>query len=297
MIKKELPVMHTLLRSETTEVRINTDGPVTIIGEKINPTGNKKLGVALQEGNFEYVRELACRQVEAGADLLDVNVGVSGLDEAVLLPEVVKIVASAVHVPLCIDSANRKALAAALALAPGKPLVNSVNGEEASLQAVLPVVHDRGAAVIGLTLDDKGIPRDAESRLAIAARIIERATKLGIPSEDVLIDPLVLTVGADPKAGAVTIRTIQLVRQEFGVNINLGASNVSFGLPDRQIINEAFIALGIGAGASCLITDPLKLTQTIRASDLLLGRDPGARRYISYFRLHSQLQAQAKPPP
>lgn len=280
--------MQTLLRSDTTEVKIDTEGRVVIIGEKINPTGHKRLAVALPESDFDYVQELATRQVEAGADVLDVNVGVPSLDEVALLPQVVQVVAARVEVPLCIDSANPDALAAALAVTPGKPLVNSVNGEESSLQAVLPIVKDRGAAVIGLTMDENGIPNDPETRLAIAGKILERAARLGIPAEDVVIDPLVLTVGADNNAGVVTLRTIELVRQEFGVNINLGASNVSFGLPDRHTISQAFLALAIGAGASCAITDPMKLTGVIRATDLLLGRDSYATRYIAHYRSCSQ---------
>nr|HID12236.1 pterin-binding protein [Anaerolineae bacterium] len=279
--------METLLRGDTTEVKINTEGPVVIIGEKINPTGHKRLAAALEKGDFEYVRELAARQVAAGADVLDVNVGVPGLDEVALLPQVVKAVAARVGVPICIDSANPDALAAALAITPGRPLVNSVNGEEASLQAVLPIVKDRGAAVIGLTMDEGGIPNDPETRLAIAGKILERAAKIGIPAEDVVIDPLVLTVGADSNAAAVTLQAIGLIRREFGVNINLGASNVSFGLPDRHTINQAFLALAIGAGASCAITDPMKLTGIIRATDLLLGRDSYAMRYIAHYRSRS----------
>jgi len=276
--------MQTLLRSETAQVKITGDGPLTIIGEKINPTGNKRLAEALRQGDFDYVRDLAAKQVAAGADVLDVNVGLPDLNEVELLPRMVEIVASEVKVPLCLDSANADALAAALAVTPGKPLVNSVNGKEASLRVVLPVVKERGAAVIGLTLDDDGIPKDAETRLAIAGKILERAAQLGIPAEDVIIDPLVLTVGADTSAATVTLRTIELVRREFGVNINLGASNVSFGLPDRHTINQAFLALAAGAGATCLITDAAKLAPTIRAVDLLLGRDMYARRYIQYFR-------------
>ena len=280
--------MQTLLRGDTTEVKIDTEGPVVIIGEKINPTGHKRLAVALRESDLDYVQELATRQVEAGADILDVNVGVPSLDEVALLPQVVQVATARVEVPLCIDSANPDALAAALAVTPGKPPVNSVNGEESSLQAVLPIVKDRGAAVIGLTMDENGIPNDPETRLAIAGKILERAARLGIPAEDVVIDPLALTVGTDNNAGVVTLRTIELVRQEFGVNINLGASNVSFGLPDRYTINQAFLALAIGAGASCAITDPMKLTGVIRATDLLLGRDSYATRYIAHYRSCSQ---------
>ena len=276
--------MKTIITSETKTVTIDTEGPFTIIGEKINPTGRKKLAAQLKERNFDYVRGLAKKQIEAGADILDVNVGVPGEDEVVLLPEVCKVVMEATDVPLCIDSANSEALAAALAVVPGKPLVNSVNGEEASLEAVLPVVKEFGAAVIGLTMDNDGIPNDPEVRLSIAEKILERAAKIGIPTEDVVIDPLVLTIGADSKAGLVTLQTIERVRDTLGVNVNLGASNVSFGLPERHTINQAFLALAIAAGATCAITDPMKLSLTIRAIDLLRGRDDYAGRYIKHYR-------------
>jgi 5-methyltetrahydrofolate--homocysteine methyltransferase len=276
--------MKTVVRSGTKEVTIDTDGPFVIIGEKINPTGRKKLAAQLKERNFDYVCDLALKQVALGADLLDVNVGVPGEDEVALLPEVCKVVISATDAPLCIDSANREALVAGLAVIPGKPLVNSVNGEEESLQAVLPVVKEFGAAVIGLTMDDDGIPNDPEVRLSIAEKILERTARLGIATEDVIIDPLVLTVGADSKAGWVTLQTIELVRREFGVNISLGASNVSFGLPERHTLNQAFLSLAIGAGASCAITDPIKLSLTVRAIDVLRGRDDYGSRYIKHYR-------------
>jgi 5-methyltetrahydrofolate--homocysteine methyltransferase len=277
-------VLTTIVSREGKEVRISTDGPVAMIGERINPTGHKKLAQALKVRDFQYVRELATRQVAAGAHILDVNTSVPGLDEVTLLSEVVRIVAEQVPSPLCLDSNDPAALAAALAVCPGKPLVNSVNGEKAKLQAVLPLVKDRGAAVIGLTMDDRGIPPNAEARLAIAETILARAVQLGIPETDVLIDPLVLTVGADQKAAVVTLETIALVRRKLGVNVNLGASNVSFGLPDRQTINQAFLALSFAAGASCVITDPEKLAGTILASDLLLGRDPYGRCYLTHVR-------------
>lgn len=282
--------MQTILRGKTKQVKITTDGPVVIIGEKINPTGRKKLAAALQEGNFDYVVELAQKQIDAGADVLDVNVGVPGIDDVELLPRVVTLLAERFDIPLCIDTPNPKALEAALKVVPGRPLVNSVNGEEASLQTVLPLVKEYGAAVIGLVMDDQGIPSEAEKRLAIAGKIIERAARLGIPAEDVVIDPLVLTVGADSKAAALTLKTVSLVHAEFGANINLGASNVSFGLPERDTINQAFLALAIQMGATCAITDPNKYTFGIRAVDLLLGRDDYAARYIKYFRTHPTLE-------
>jgi 5-methyltetrahydrofolate--homocysteine methyltransferase len=241
--------------------------------------------------DMDHIRELAIQQAAAGADLLDVNVGVPGLDEVAVLPEVVKMLGSEVDVPLCIDTANPEALAATLLVAPGKPLVNSVNGEEASLESVLPLVKERGAAVIGLTMDENGIPSDAETRAAIAEKIVERAVQMGMPAEDIIIDPLVLTVGADFHAGTVTLRTIELVRERLGVNINLGATNVSFGLPERPTLNQAFLALAISAGATCMITDAAKLGLAIRATELLLGRDEYAGRYISLFRTQRKLRS------
>jgi len=278
--------MKTELQSKTKKAVIDTEGPFVVIGEKINPTGRKKLAAALQAGNMDYVRDLASKQIAAGADLLDVNVGVPGIDDVAVIQQVVKILVEEYDIPLCLDSPNPAALAAALPLCAGKTLVNSVNGEEKSLSAVLPLVKEYGAAVIGLTMDDNGIPADEESRLAVAAKIIERAAKLGIPSSDIVIDPLVLTVGADQRASIVTLRTIELVHREFGVNINLGASNVSFGLPERDTINTAFLSMTMMAGASCAITDPMKYTLHIRATDLLRGRDANAMRHLKYYRAH-----------
>ena len=283
--------MHTILKSATKEVIIGIDRPFVMIGEKINPTGRKKLSAALSEGNLDYVRQLAENQVAWGADVLDINVGVPGLDEVAVVKKLVELLASVVDVPFCLDSANPGVLAAGLAAAPGKPLVNSVSGEEKKLETVLPLVKERGAAVIGLTMDDNGIPRTPEERLAVAEKIIERAARMGIPVEDIVIDPLVLTVGSDSKAALVTLQTVELLRKEFGVNINLGASNVSFGLPDRPTINQAFLTLAIQLGATCSITDPSKLGTTVKAADLLLGRDENSMRYLKYFRLAEKLRA------
>lgn len=284
--------MHTTLKSNGKEVVIGVDKPFVMIGEKLNPTGLKKLGQALVEQNFDYVKQLAQRQVAWGADVLDVNVGHPQIDEAELMPKVVEAVMSVVDVPLCIDSNEPKILEAGLKLAPGKPLVNSVNGEEKQLATVLPIVKERGAAVIGLTIGDEGIPPTPEGRLAAAGKIIERATKMGIPVEDIIIDPLVMTVGHNSNAAMVTLKTIELVRKEYGVNVSLGASNVSFGLPDRHSVNNAFLALAIQAGATCSITDPIKLGSAIRATDLLLGRDANSMRYLKYFRATEKLRAQ-----
>lgn len=282
--------MHTILKGSSKEVVIGADKPFVMIGEKLNPTGLKKLGAALEQGNMDYVMYLAKRQVDWGADVLDVNVGHPGIDEIEMIAKVVAAVLSVVHVPLCIDSNDPKILEAGLKLAPGKPLVNSVNGEEKQLNTILPIVKDRGAAVIALTIDDDGIPATAEKRLAAAGLVIERAARIGIPIEDIIIDPLVMTVGADSKAASITLETIRLVREKFGVNVNLGASNVSFGLPDRPTLNSAFLALAIQAGATCSITDAIRLGGTIRATDLLLGKDDHSMRFLKYFRATEKLR-------
>ena len=282
--------MYTILKSDKKEIVIGIDKPFVMIGEKINPTGIKKLGLALVEKNMDYVKQLAIRQVSWGADVLDVNVGHPQIDEAEIIPMVVEAVKSVVDVPLCIDSNEPKILEAGLNAAPGKPLVNSVNGEEKQLAGVLPIVKARGAAVIGLTIADEGIPPTPEGRLAAAGKIIERATKMGIPIEDIIIDPLVMTVGHNSLAATITIKTIELIKKEYGVNMSLGASNVSFGLPDRHSVNASFLTLAIQAGATCSITDPIKLGGAIRATDLLLGKDANSMRYLKYFRATEKLR-------
>ena len=279
--------MKTTISSKTKKATISTDGPFTVIGEKINPTGRKKLAAALQEGNLDYVRELARKQIEAGADILDVNVGMAGTDDVEYLPKIVKMLVDEFDIPLCLDSPNPKALAAALPLVQGRALINSVNGEEKSLAAVLPIVKEFGAAVIGLTIGEGGISNEPQERLAAARKIIERAGQFGIPAEDIVIDPLVMTVGADSNAGLITLTTIELVKREFGVNVNLGASNISFGLPERDVVNTAFLGLAIGAGATCAITDPMKYSLSIKAIDLLRGRDGYGMRYLKYYRAHA----------
>ena len=286
--------MQTLLQGAKKSVTIDTEGAFVIIGEKINPTGRKKMAAALLAGDLEYIRGLALGQLAAGAQVLDVNVGVPGMDDVKLMVDVVNFLNTFVDVPLCLDSSNPETLAAGLALAPGKPLVNSVSGEESRLSNVLPVVKDRGAAVIGLLMDDNGVPATVDARLVIADKILERCAKIGIPPEDVVIDPLVLTVGSDSNAGKVTLETIRLVHEKLGLNVNLGASNVSFGMPDRPVINQAFLAMAQTMGATCAITDPIKMAATIRAADLLLGRDEYGMRYIKNYRaLQAILAAQA----
>ncbi len=257
-----------------------------MIGERINPTGRKVVMEALQAGNFEIVRKDALSQVEAGAAVLDVNAGVPGADEPALLREMINTVTAAVDVPLCIDTANHQALIIALSAYEGKALVNSTNGEEHNLNAILPLVKDHGAAIIGLCMDGSGIPDTAEKRLRVAASIIERATRTGIALEDVIIDPLAMSMGSDSRAGKVVLDTIMLVTKEFGVNISMGASNVSFGMPDRKYMNAAFLAMAIHAGVTCPITNPLvsEVAITVLAADLAMGRDEYGMRWIKAFR-------------
>ncbi|MBN1639930.1 MAG: dihydropteroate synthase [Anaerolineae bacterium] len=276
----------TTVTSATQSVSITRDGPVVVIGERINPTGRKKLMAALQEGDLEVVRADARAQVEAGAGILDVNAGVPGADEPALMRQLIRAVRDVTDVPLCIDSPNPLVLEAGLSAYDGKALVNSVNGEERSLQTILPLVSKHGAAVIGLAMDDAGIPPTAEARLAVAIKIVARAEALGIPREDVIIDPLVLTVGADQQAALVTLRATRLIASELGVNIAMGASNVSHGLPDRPAINAAFMAMAIACGLSCPITNPLsaQVREAILAANLLLGHDEWAMAWMAYYR-------------
>ncbi len=279
--------MRTILTGKTKEVVIDTSGPVIIIGESINPTRRKKLVSTLQERNFDYVLELAESQIKAGADVLDVNVGFPGVDDIALLPETVIALQNRFDIPLCLDSPNPKAIEAALKVAEGKCLINSVNGEEASLKALLPVAREYGAAIIGLVMDDDGITHDPEKRLAIAEKILERAVKSGIRQEDVIMDPMAMAVSADPQACLVTLDTMRLLHQKLGQNITQGASNISYGLPDRESLNAAYMALSIYNGLTCPIANPEKTTPIVRATDLVLGRDDFAIRFIEFFQSRS----------
>jgi 5-methyltetrahydrofolate--homocysteine methyltransferase len=276
--------METILTGTKGTVQIAPDRPTVLIGERINPTGRKKLAAELVAGNIEIVKSEAQAQVAAGADVVDVNVGATGVDQATVLPRAVEMVQEVVEAPLSIDTADHEALAAALKVYQGKPLVNSVNGEERNLKAVLPLVSEHGAAVIGLCMDDDGIPDDPHRRLEIARNIVERAEAVGIPREDILIDCLALTIGADSSAALVTLETIRLVRAKLGVNMTLGASNVSFGLPDREVLNWAFLAMAIREGVNAPIVNAARVREAILAADVLLGRDDFAIRYIKAYR-------------
>lgn len=276
--------METVLRGPTEEVRIGPGLPTVIIGERINPTGRKVFSAELQAGDLSRVPRDAQAQAEAGARVLDVNVGAASVDEVALLPRAVELAQQAVDLPVCIDSANPEALRAALAVAQGRALVNSVNGERAKLDAVLPVVADYGAAVIALVMDDSGIPETPEKRLRVAAAILEAAQQHGIAPQDVLLDPLVLAIGADHLAGAVTAEAARLIRCELGCNMTAGASNASHGMPERELLNTVWLALLIQAGVNAPICNPLKNGLAVRAVDLMLGYDEWGMGYIQAYR-------------
>ncbi|MCL4396651.1 MAG: dihydropteroate synthase [Chloroflexi bacterium] len=287
--------METLLRFKDRQVLIGPVQPFVMIGERINPTRRKKLLETLAAGDFTVALDDARAQIAAGAQVLDVNAGVPGADEVKLLGDLTRRLIQTVDAPLCFDSANPAALEAALAIYPGKALINSTTGEEKMLDAVLPMAAKYHAAVIGVITDEKGVPPTPEARLGVARKIVRRAAEFGLPIEDVLIDCLALTVSADSNAGRVTLDTLQLVRDDLGVNLSLGASNVSFGLPDRKTINTAYLALGISRGLTAAITDPTipELRNTILACDLLMGRDEYSMRWIKAYRKAQAARANA----
>lgn len=283
--------METVLKGVSSEVLIAWTSPTVVIGERINPTGRKVFSAELQAGNLSRVAQDAQRQVEAGAAVLDVNVGAAGVDEACLIAEAVRLVQDTVDVPVCIDSPDPAALRAGLIAARGRPLVNSVNGEKQRLDVVLPIVAEFGAAVIALCMDDKGIPVTADERLGVAERILEHAHAAGIAPQDVLFDPLALTVGTDHTAAVTTVQTARLIREKLGCNLTIGASNVSHGMPERELLNTIFLTLVIQAGVNAPICNPLKNALAVRAIDLMLGCDEWGMSYIQSYRA---AQAMAK---
>ena len=284
----------TVVSSATHAVELCDETPA-IVGERINPTGKKRFQLALREGDFPYVLRQALAQQEAGAHVLDVNVGVPGLDEKALLPRAVREIQAVVDLPLQLDTSDPAAMEAALRVYAGKPMVNSVSGKAASLEAVLPLVKKYGGVVVGLCLDDAGIPETAEGRLEVARRIVREAEARGIDRRDVAIDPLCLAVSADPRAADVTLRAVRRIRDELGVGCVLGVSNVSFGLPRRETVNAAFFLLALRAGLTAAIVNPqsapmMDAYETYRA---LLGLDPHCETYI---RTHPPLPAGASAP-
>jgi 5-methyltetrahydrofolate--homocysteine methyltransferase len=274
--------VQTELSSKTKTVIIGPDQPFTIIGERINPTGRKRLAAEMAAGDYSRVISDAEAQVTAGAHMLDVNAGIPLADEPAIMEETIKLVQSIVDVPLSIDSSIVDALRRGLEAYQGKPLLNSVTGEEERLESVLPLVKKYNAAVIGISNDETGISEDPEVRFSVAKKIVERAMDHGIPKQDVLIDPLVMPIGAMRYAGRQVFQIIRRVREELGCNTVCGASNVSFGLPNRSRLNAAFVPMLIASGMTSAITNPLEeeIKQAILAADALMGNDENCTSWI-----------------
>lgn len=277
--------METTVKSpQGKEVVIGDGHPTILIGERINPFGKGILKDAMKAGDMEPIRQEARRQVEAGADILMISVAAFGLDEEAILPLVTEAVIQTVDVPLCLESRNPLALEKALQLGCGKPIISSVTGEEQLIEQILPLVKTYHTAVVLLASDENSIPREPQKRIDIINGILKRAEALGIPREDILVDCVAESSAVSDRAVSITLETMAGLKGELGLNLVLGASNVSFGLPKRTIINSVFLSLAISAGLNCAIVDAARMKPTILAADLLLGRDPRARRYTAYFR-------------
>ena len=276
----------TIVSSASKEVKIGFDEPFVIIGERINPTGRKLLTAEMKSGDFSRVEKDAISQVNAGAHMLDVNAGIPLADEPALLAKAIKIVQAVTDVPLSIDSSIVAALESGLSVYQGKALVNSVTGEEDRLETVLPLVAKYGAAVVAISNDETGISEDPDVRFEVARKIVNRASDYGISPEDVVVDPLVMPIGAINSAGKQIIHLVRRLRNELKVNTTCGASNVSFGLPNRNGINAAFLTMAIGAGMTSAITSPLhpEVMQAILGANVMMGKDPHCSNWISCYR-------------
>ena len=277
----------TVISSATREVVIGDDQPFVIIGERINPTGRKLLAEEMAAGDFSRVERDTLAQVDAGAHMLDVNAGIPLADEPAILARTIELVQSLTDLPLSIDSSIVEALEAGLAVYKGKPLLNSVTGEEERLERVLPLVKKYGCAVVAISNDETGISMDPDVRFAVAKRIVERAADHGIPREDIVVDPLLMPIGALAGAGRQVFRILGRLRDELKVNSTCGASNVSFGLPNREGINGAFLNMAIASGLTSAITNPVSegVRTAVMASDVLMGNDRDAARWIRQFRV------------
>ncbi len=276
----------TVISSATREVVIGFDRPFVIIGERINPTGRKILAEEMAAGNFSRVEADAIAQVEAGAHMLDVNAGIPLADEPAILAKTVQLVQSITDLPLSIDSSIVAALEAGLSVYKGKALVNSVTGEEDRLESVLPLVKKYGAAVVAISNDETGISQDPNMRFEVAKKIVHRALDHGIPASDVVVDPLVMPIGAINQAGVQVMALVHRLKTELKVNTTCGASNVSFGLPERNGINAAFLTMAIGAGLTSAITNPCheEVMRAVMGADVMMGHDPDCARWIRRFR-------------
>ena len=286
----------TVVSSSTQELRIGVDHPFVVIGERINPTGRKLLAEEMKAGNLDRVIKDAIAQVEAGAQMLDVNAGVPLADEPGILAESIQLVQSVTDVPLCIDSSIIEALEAGLSVYQGKALLNSVTGEEERLEIILPMVKKHGAAVIGISNDDSGISEDINVRYEVAKKIVERAIDHGIPKEDVVIDPLVMPIGAINQAGKQVLELVRRLREELKVNTTCGASNLSFGLPNRHGLNATFLPMAISSGMPCAITNPMdkEIMQAVRGANVIIGQDPECNAWIKQYREPTEGQSRRK---
>ncbi len=281
----------TIVKSPTKTVVIGPGRPFVIIGERINPTGRKKLAAEMLAGDFSRVVSDAIAQVKAGAHILDINAGMGVANanevEPEIMVEAIRQVQAVVDAPICIDSSVIPALKAGLDAAWGKPIVNSVTGEESHMEAILPLVAERGAAVIAITNDENGISYDARERFEVAKKIVKRAESYGILPEDILIDPLAMPAGAVPGSAKTMFEIVRMVNEELGCNTTCGASNISFGLPNRKTLNAAFVAMAIAAGMTSAITNPLteEIMLAIKAADALMGHDENCAAWIMANRL------------
>lgn len=274
--------METIISSKTKTVRIGPDQPFVIIGERINPTGRKKLAREMANGDYSRVESDAVAQVEAGAHMLDVNAGIPLADEPAILAEAIRRVQSVTDVPISIDSSIVDALKAGLEVYEGKPLVNSVTGEEERLEVVLPLIKQYNAAVIAISNDETGISEDPDERFKVAKKIVERAMDYGIPKEDVIVDPLAMPIGAVQTAGSSLFKLVRRCQEELGVNTTCGASNISFGMPGRPRLNATFLSMAIAAGMTSAITNPIEeeIRMAIKAADVMMGHDPNCERWL-----------------
>ena len=276
----------TLVSSENREVRIGFDQPFCVIGERINPTGRKILSEEMKNGDYSRVEVDALAQVAAGAHMLDVNAGIPLADEPAILAECIQLVQALTDVPLSIDSSIVAALESGLSVYQGKALVNSVTGEEERLESVLPLVKKFNAAVVAISNDETGISENPDVRFEVARKIVERAEDHGIPREDIIVDPLVMPIGALNDAGRQVMSIVRRLREELKVNSTCGASNISFGLPNRNGLNSAFLAMAMGAGMTSAITNPLhgEVIQAVLGADVMMGHDPDCLRWIKKYR-------------
>jgi 5-methyltetrahydrofolate--homocysteine methyltransferase len=286
--------MHTVVQSASKTVTIGHDQPFVIIGERINPTGRKKFQELLRAGDLSTIAIDVESQIKGGADMLDVNMGVPLTDEPALLSKAIKMIQGISDIPICIDSSVIEALQAGLEAYEGKALVNSMTGEDDRMELILPLIKKHNAAIIALPNDEIGIPATAAERIVITEKIIRAVEKHGISLDNLVIDPLAMTVGADPEAVKITLETIHLIREKFGLNMTLGASNISFGLPNRHALNAAFLPAAMSHGLTCAVMDARTpaINEAVRAADLLLGMDQWGGNWITRFRAQEAAKAE-----